>query len=270
MELGYYFEFIKTSLTFHFSFFRFCQCIRLPFRIGVVIDMANVHVHHDMLKKLCRLCGQSMKRRHDVLKSKAHDIKLSLKIDVSRDVPGVHPPYMCSCCVLKLKRWRDRKNKKKEVGVVNIDVVNWSPHCNACTICQRSSSMQTTETPADAAKKVANKIGLVSWQDNGAHIFLKNGRVGEHVFVERSLVLNSDCTWSGQVNGQSLDKSLLSSPDTVTSAEEACKLMQDFFGQELCNGNLGFGDVVGDRCTLKGVHNERDLFSNSFLICLRF
>ncbi|KAJ8048450.1 hypothetical protein HOLleu_00774 [Holothuria leucospilota] len=97
-----------------------------------------MELHNRILASRCRLCGcegsstAKFSREDDF----SRDICLSLSIDISTDVEGVHPPRICPICRAKLSRWRANKNKKKrDLQSPNIQVKSFSPHDSNCTVC---------------------------------------------------------------------------------------------------------------------------------------
>ncbi len=209
--------------------------------------------HQESLKCLCRLCGGPVTKVNYVQKF-SKDIKLALHIDVTTDSDLIHPPYMCTSCRLKLNRWRTKKNRTKIADPISLEVPSWIPHDNKCSICPSKTS--TPISIVDGAKEAADQLGLISWTCNGSFVVSKFTRGGR--FAERNLVINSDNTWEGAVLGKNVScvQMCPNIPDKLRNAADACALVMALFGRPICNGNIGFDNIVDNRTTLTGKDGE--------------
>ena len=72
----------------------------------------DIDTHTSRVNLLCRICGRRVqkakesrsKARFNKVESKKRDILLVFNVDVSNDVAGSHPPYMCLSCTSYLSK----------------------------------------------------------------------------------------------------------------------------------------------------------------------
>ena len=111
----------------------------------------DIKQHSNCLKQLCGLClgrvltkkDKKHKRSAILCSSKAADIQLLFGMNVTHDIPGVHPESMCLKCVCKINYYKQKKsdaalNSASEMVEKNKDVwaaYNQNVSPNDCTIC---------------------------------------------------------------------------------------------------------------------------------------
>ncbi|XP_063968042.1 uncharacterized protein LOC129280719 isoform X2 [Lytechinus pictus] len=98
--------------------------------------------HLELLKLLCRLCGERIRKKHgEYSVGKYKDTLAKIGIDVAQDDPNVHPPSFCVLCCIETNaarvtcgKGKERRDKWKAV---------WNKHtedgtCLSCTKAENS------------------------------------------------------------------------------------------------------------------------------------
>ena len=96
----------------------------------------DIKHHSNCLKQLCRLClGRALtkkekkqKRSAILCSSKAADIHVLFGIDVSQDIPGVHPESLCLKCVSKMNYYKQKKSDAALKSAREMVVINQDPY----------------------------------------------------------------------------------------------------------------------------------------------
>ncbi|XP_033101228.1 uncharacterized protein LOC117104485 [Anneissia japonica] len=191
--------------------------------------------HKCCLQDRCRLCGNKRTVNLHRLKPKwnyARDINLSLSVDVSKDVEGVHPNFICDCCKMKLHRWRNFRNKNKEKGIA-ITVMDFVAHSDdSCSICE------STGGPVINLHKLMNvgkELGFLVQANNDKATFI---RIVNDMPVIR-LHIYSKCTWNLNVFLSDATNKCAEFAEFLTD-EKAVFLLEWLSGISICCGNSEF------------------------------
>ncbi|XP_038062325.1 uncharacterized protein LOC119732793 [Patiria miniata] len=200
------------------------------------------------LQDLCRLCGvlrrseshRNPTRKEDVSKI----IRAGLNINVEEDVTGIHPPYICRPCEMKLRRWWDATKKKKKASL-NIKVSNFPRG-------EGISSQSTTATLAKVEwEEAARSAGLNTWlTDSRLQVMKMDGEGMPSVFF----TVFDDCTWRLIVAGivAQGDLPVCCGHPRVLSVEDFQDMLRKLSSLFVCEGNKDLHGVVEARKGAEG------------------
>ena len=95
----------------------------------------DIKQHSNCLKQFCRLCLGRLLTKKDkntssaiLCSSKAADIQLLFGIDVTHDIPGVHPESLCLKCVSKMNYYKQKKSDAALKSAREMVVINQDPY----------------------------------------------------------------------------------------------------------------------------------------------
>ncbi|XP_078679006.1 uncharacterized protein LOC144914729 isoform X1 [Branchiostoma floridae x Branchiostoma belcheri] len=89
--------------------------------------------HCFQLSRRCRLCGSENEGRQICSTKYSAEFLGLFGIDVSADLPSVHPKSICKKCRCVLDRFKN--HLKKETFHTSVEPCTFKPHNSACTIC---------------------------------------------------------------------------------------------------------------------------------------
>ncbi|XP_071956847.1 uncharacterized protein [Antedon mediterranea] len=199
--------------------------------------------HSICLEPVCRLCGCKRAIREGCrphLKEKYENIIISaLKINVTFDVLGVHPPYICLCCIHKLKRWRKFSNRNIKKNC-NIHVVSFQD--TECKFCNVTEVVPVT---LEDFRNAAVNSHLIPWfpTEDELH-FIKLTKDGNNISI--NLTVLKDFSWSLIVAGITMPTKSLLGEDfgEFLNLQDFSKLCNVIENAGTCTGNQDFPDVV--------------------------
>ncbi|XP_033103726.1 uncharacterized protein LOC117106473, partial [Anneissia japonica] len=204
--------------------------------------------HSICLKPVCRLCGlkQAIPKDRCPYSKETYQsiIKSSLCLDITSDVPEIHPPFICYYCVLKLKRWRKEHSKKRKVSC-NIEVANFEDF--KCLTCTPSEVPEVPITLDEYMNEARKNSCLVSWFPSKEElIIIRLSLAGD---VEIKLTVSSNFTWSIVVAGVTMHTKCVLGEDFGESLkfEDWSRLCSLLVTAKICKGNSDFPCLVEKR-----------------------
>ncbi len=155
----------------------------------------------ECLRDVCRLCGEQgaagLHRRKPHSKEKYRDVILKvLDLDVSQDVLGTHPPFLCHSCFKKLDLWCKAAKRKKHT-TCNINVTTFCEH-----VCSQGCVLHPTfddlSSICNGVIELASQHGYLTWRGPDR---LKVMKFGESGYPEVELNIFNDVSWRVDVCG---------------------------------------------------------------------
>ncbi|XP_033631329.1 uncharacterized protein LOC117293214 [Asterias rubens] len=181
----------------------------------------------ECLRDVCRLCGEKgaagLHRRKPHNKEKYRDVILqALDLDVSQDVLGTHPPFLCHNCFKKLDLWHKALKLQKQTSC-NIKVATFFEHeCSqGCAVVHLS--LDDLSSICNRVIELASQHGCMTWRGPDR---LKVMKFGESGYPEVELSIFNDVSWRVDVCGFDVTGS-------------GCSLFVDV------PASLGYADVEG-------------------------
>ncbi len=182
----------------------------------------ELDLHRENLNKFCRLCGKEKAIPLDRKPYVKEDFAIAIRdgfgpksaIDISKDLPDVHPPFVCDPCRRRLMEWHKKKKRKTITG---IEVHTFLPHSETCKYCgfddlSKPSAVQTV------AKVAADKHSFLTMNIEDKYIFLTLDK--QTLNVDRAIHIYRDSTWSLEIYGKTVPSNhekLKSFPQKLTA-----------------------------------------------------
>ncbi|XP_033114332.1 uncharacterized protein LOC117114750 [Anneissia japonica] len=190
------------------------------------------------LQTVCRLCGcaKAIKEgRQPLMKENfSRIIMAALEVDVSNDDVNVHPPYICQCCELKLKRWKTKMQK------------NMKANCNITVMTFNAKCIEEPQPTLKCHEEAAKKAGLLSWCSDESLQILRLNKCGKVVVT---LTIFQNFTWKLIVSGVECSRktSILEQYMHTLCVEDTERLCHLLASKSICVGNGDFGDLVNSK-----------------------
>ena len=88
-----------------------------------------------------------------------NNLTSTFRIDFSSEIPNIHPANFCLKCYSTMKNI-----EKKKVTTHSIDLVEWKPHDENCSVCTKFSySLKGGRPKKKKAASGRTKLGTTSW-----------------------------------------------------------------------------------------------------------
>lgn len=92
--------------------------------------MAENNQHHITLNKICRVCGSYLHAKKQChVENLKENLQQAFFLDTSKDLPGVHPKFVCLKCASLAKNVIARKSTPR------VEICKWIPHSKDCSVC---------------------------------------------------------------------------------------------------------------------------------------
>ena len=98
--------------------------------------MAAADMHREYLKQLCRLCGGKLNKDPVNVSLCISKIKNVYFIDISTDLPSIHPPKICQACYVTMRNVENRKT------TTCLKIYSWDNHSQDCKVCSHIESIK--------------------------------------------------------------------------------------------------------------------------------
>ena len=97
--------------------------------------------HKNILKSLCRICGEKISRKSKTWKKerKESDVRACYDVNIHNDDDNIHPQHICNQCFSSMMKILAARKTKYHQPAREIQVVTWEPHCDDCKVCQEQS-----------------------------------------------------------------------------------------------------------------------------------
>ncbi|KAI8485885.1 hypothetical protein Bbelb_364370 [Branchiostoma belcheri] len=115
------------------------------------LQVSQMKEHKENLKTVCRVCGNKLKGWNAKVLTFSDVIRRSYNVDVSQDLPDVHPQFVCNKCRLKLQRLKQKSKAGTGMAIFQPHTTDGNCHCKRRRGRPTSSNISATTSQPPTA-----------------------------------------------------------------------------------------------------------------------
>ena len=194
--------------------------------------------HQNILEKLCRLCGTTIKvnDKYTLIKEVhhyTHEIKALFEYDVRCDNLYIHPKGICSLCRRKMDRCKKALGNGEKISTQQ-KIIPFQEHSDICLVCDVCNVVVAATT--NGMQQLSNEhltFGKIDIE-NGIPI------------ITKSVVIEKDITWKVYIFKKQVPVfcDVLKPYCCVLRKDTLCQFFKTLLKTNVCCGNADFPSLI--------------------------
>ena len=221
--------------------------------------------HQNILEKLCRLCGTTIKvnDKYTLIKEVhqcTHEIKALFEYDVRYDNLYIHPKGICSSCRRKMDRCKKALGNGEEISTQQ-KIIPFQEHSDTCLVCEKKFPVRpftvkvthSREQSKSNNEKLEDKDVVVAAATNGmqqlSNEHLTFGKIDIEngiPIITKSVVIEKDLTWKVYIFKKQVPVfcDVLKPYRCVLRKDIICQFFKTLLKANVCCGNTDFPSLI--------------------------